>query len=493
MARIHPTMTQIAYPGAGRRKFLKLLGAGALAPVAFPALGADGANGRVRIGMIGCGSRGRGLANQFAGLSDVRIVALADPEQLHLDRTADALDKANRGKPALFRDYRELLDLPDVDAVVIASPNHWHTLHTIHACQAGKDVYTEKPVTHHVGEDAKLLEAEKKYSRIVQAGTQNRSDTGLIEAFDAIRSGEFGKILSVRGLCYRNRASIGKRDTPLTPPNTLDYNLWLGPGTDQPIMREKIHYDWHWDFNTGNGDIGNQGVHETDLITWVLGDPPPPTSVRSFGGRFVWDDAGNTPNMLTTWFPLAGVPVIFEVNNLWIRPGTNNAPAFKSIRVGVIVTCEGGEFRGGRGGGHVYAPDSSERLKSFPGDAGGRHARNFIDAVKSRRAEDLRAPLAASCRSSALAHHANTSYLAGTAAATAGLRDALPDHAELRDVLDTQVAHLGRWSVDADVDRFTLGADLRIDPATGRLTGPLAGSPLEVPERRAAFALPEVV
>ncbi len=488
-------MTTLPQPLASRRRFIKTVSASALVTLGFPALGAVGANERVRLGLIGCGWRGGQLFKQFNDpklVKNIEFVALSDPDTENMEKVAAMAPNGGAGKLARHRDYRALLEQPDIDAVVIASPNHWHALHMIHACQAGKDVYLEKPVSHHLGEHAAMLAAEKKSNRIVQAGTQNRSEVGLIEAFNAMRAGELGKIISARGLCYRNRESIGKLDAPLTPPSTVDYNLWLGPAKDEPIMRPKFHYDWHWLYNTGDGDMGNQGPHELDLIAMALGDPEPPESMMSFGGRFAWDDAGDVANVHTSWFDLAGVPVIFEVNNLWDTPKVNRAPAFKSLRVGVIITCEKGEFRGGRGGGQWVGPDGKERMKRFEGDGGSRHIPNFIDAVRSRRSQDLHAPLLASCKSATLSHMANVSYRAGEQASVSAIREALPGQAEIHELLDTQIKHLGRWDIDPEKTRYTLGRKITANPKTGRLTGDLAGSELESPTPRPGFELPDL-
>lgn len=478
-----------------RRQFLKSAGASVLLTMGMPALGAMGANDRVRLGLIGCGWRGGQLFKQFNNpkqVKNVEFVAISDPDLNQMEQVAAMAPDGEGSKLARHRDYRALLERTDIDAVVIASPNHWHALHMIHACQAGKDVYLEKPVSHHLGEHAVMLAAEKRFGRIVQAGTQNRSETGLKEAFDAMRAGELGAILSARGLCYRNRTSIGILDAPLQIPDSIDYPLWLGPARDVPILRPKLHYDWHWDYNTGDGDMGNQGPHELDLISMALGDPEPPSTMRGFGGRFAWDDAGNVANLHTSWFELAGIPCVFDVNNLWVRPGTNAAPAFKSLRVGVIITCEHGEFRGGRGGGYWVGPDGKERLRRFSGDGGSRHAQNFIDVVRSRKAADLAAPLSASCKSATLSHMANVSHRSGELVSTAAIREVMRDQAELREVLDTQIEHLGRWDVDPEKTRFTLGREVTLDPATGRLTGELAGSQLEAPTHRDGFELPKI-
>ncbi len=481
-----------AFPtGVSRRHFLKAAGATTLATL--PSFGVVGANDRIRLGVIGCGGRGTSLMKQFGALPDASIVAIADPDTAQMDRAVRRT--GIRPTPGRHQDYRKLLERDDVDAVLVTSPNHWHALHTIHACQAGKDVYVEKPVTHKLAEAEPMLAAAEKYGRIVQAGTQNRSDQGLVEAFDFLRSGELGKITAVRGLCYRNRKSIGaKRSTPLTPPDTLDYDLWLGPAQDRPILRPRLHYDWHWVWHTGNGDIGNQGPHELDLMTWVLGDPPPPATVRSFGQRFGWDDAGQTPNLQTAWFELGGVPCIFEVNNLWVRPETNAAVAYKGIRVGLVVTCEGGEFRGGRGGGYVVGPDGRERLRKFPGDAGGGHARNFLEAIRSRDADSLNGRLDRSCASSGLAHLANISHRAGKPATATQLREGLlASRPDLLEVLDRQKAQLERWSIDPDKVPYTIGAELAVDPETGKVAGDLADPTIADPPNRDGYPLPDPV
>ncbi len=468
-----------------RRRFLQTAG---YAATAMTLRGQGGANGQVRIGIIGCGIRGNGLASQFSELADVRIAAVCDPDTARMDKTAAKLGS----KPDRIRDYRQLLERKDIDAVIVASPNHWHALHTIHACQAGKDVYVEKPVSHDIWEGRQMAAAALRYSRIVQAGTQNRSDVGLIKAFDFIHRGNIGKITAIRGLCMQNREPIGKLATPLTPPATVDYNLWLGPAADEPIYRPQLHYDWHWVFNTGNGNIGNQGPHEMDLIRWVLGDPPMPAEVRSFGGRYAWNDAGTTPNMQAAWFDLAGVPVLFEVNDMRLRPDLNSPANYKGIRVGVIVTCEGGEFRGGRGGGYVLAPDGKTRLAKFPGDAGAGHARNFIDAIRSRRAEDLRAPVGQAHQSAALSHLANVSLQGGETMNLSDLRAALPDREDLREILDRQLAQLKHWNVDPRSTPCSLGAALTLDPATESLVSPDSCRKFYQPEYRKEFTVPEI-
>lgn len=475
-----------------RRRFLQ---AAAYTTAAMSLRGQNviGANDQVRLGLIGCGERGGGLAQQFAALPNTRIVAVSDPDTAHMDQITAALFKKTGGnKPDAHRDYRRLLERKDIDAVIIASPNHWHALHTIHACQAGKDVYVEKPVCHDIWEGRQLIAAANRYQRVVQAGTQNRSDVGLIDAFKYIQQGNIGKIKSVHGLCLQNRQSIGKVETPIKPPATLDYNLWLGPAIDQPILRPSLHYDWHWVYNTGNGNIGNQAPHEIDMIRWVLGDPPLPTTLQSFGGRFGWDDAGETANMQSVWFNLGEVPVVFELNDMRVTPDLNSAASYKGIRVGLIVTCEQGEFRGGRGGGYVLAPDGVTKLQKFPGDAGKNHAQNFIDVVRSRRMADLRAPIRQAHQSSVISHLANISLRSGTSLPLEKLRAAVPNNADLHDIIERQQQQLGEWQVDLKTTPCSLGAELNFDPKTETLAGPEESRKYYQPEYRSGFAIPEI-
>ena len=336
-----------------------------------------------------------------------------------------------------------------------------------------------------------MVAAAEKYGRVVQAGTQNRSDPALISAFQYIKEGKIGAIKAVRGLCFRNRESIGKLDQPLVPPKTCDYDLWLGPCQHKPIYRPQLHYDWHWDFNTGDGDIGNQGPHEFDLMSWVLGDPEMSKEVFSFGGRFGWNDAGDTANMQVATCELGGVPCIFEVNNMWLTPERNVEVVYKGIRVGIIVTCEGGEFRGGRGGGYVLGPDGKEKIAKFPGDAGKGHMQNFIDVIRSRKMQDLIAPVRLSHKSAAIPHFANISLRSGQQVTLDKLPSLLPQTADMEDILARQRQQLTDWKIDFSKTTCSFGSKVSVDPKTGDLTGPEAAA-FNRPQYRKGFEVPEL-
>ena len=331
--------------------------------------------------------------------------------------------------------------------------------------EAGKAVYVEKPVSYELGEGWQLVAAAQKLNGVIAAGLQNRSDPGPIEGIKYVRAGNLGAIQSLHICTFRNRRSIGPRlAQPLKLPSTLDYNLWLGPAAEQPIYRQSLHYDWHWDWNLGNGDIGNQGPHEIDLAAWVLGEPDLPKEVVSFGGRFGWDDAGMTPNMHTAAYMHAGVPVIMEVNDMWLSPDRNVPSNREKTRVGIIARCENGILRGGRGGMTAYELDGQTVIQKFPGDGGKRHMANFIAAVRQGHGRDLNAKLDTSVRSAGVAHLANLSYRCGRSAPFAQLEDVTSGNDLLGTILEEQTKQLKDWGIESP--QFTLGETVKYNQET---------------------------
>jgi predicted dehydrogenase len=468
--------------------------AGPESPIGAPAVSQSikGSNDDIRIALVGMGIRAEVTLKAFSGMKGVRVVALCDPDT---EQTAKHTAKFDPPYPyETYTDVRKVIDHPDIDAVAIQTSNHWHALIAIWACQAGKDVYVEKPVSHTIWEGRQLVKAKDKYNRIVQSGTQNRSDLGLRPMFEWLHAGNIGAIKSVRGLCYRNRTSIGKIDQPLVPPATADYDLWLGPAQDEPLYRPNLHYDWHWDFNTGNGGIGNQGPHETDLVRWALSDDGMPASVMSFGGRFGWNDAGNTPNMMVTAYDFNGIPAIFEVRQLRLKPDVNAVANFKGIRVGIIIECEGGSFRGGRSGGWIFDQDG-KKMKQFKGDGGGSHMANFIKAVRSRKESDLRCPVETGHYGAAMGHMANISYRLGQPVSPDGLSEALSDREDLLEALERFNGHLADWNIDLTATPWKLGPTLTYDGNNDRFAGGHAQEANAMLHRkdRAPFIVPEQV
>jgi predicted dehydrogenase len=285
-------------------------------------------NETVRLAVIGVRSRGLEHVSGFNQLKDVRITTICDVDQNVIGRAMKAVEKRNGSEPKYVQDLRRVFDDKDIDAVSIATPNHWHSLAAIWAVQAGKDVYVEKPVSHNVSEGRRTVEAARKYGKIVQAGTQCRSNQGIKDAVDFLRSGKLGKVYMAKGLCYKPRGSIGhKPEGPV--PEGLDYNLWVGPAEMRPFNANKLHYNWHWNWNTGNGDLGNQGIHQMDIARWGLGKSELPKAVQASGGRFGYEDDGETPNTELVALEFDDCLLQFEVRGL---PTNDEAKA----KIGVL-------------------------------------------------------------------------------------------------------------------------------------------------------------
>ncbi len=453
----------------GRRDFLttSLAGMSALGALARPAWAApQGANDAIRVAVIGVRGQGNYHLRLFKKIPGVRIVAICDIDQAVLDERAAQLAAENI-QVAKYTDVRKLLESRDVDAVSIAAPNHWHSLMAVWACQAGKDVYVEKPVSHNVWEGRKIVEAAAKYGRIVQAGTQSRSDEALHELKAYLASGQIGKILRARGLCYKRRDNIGKVAGPQPIPPGVDYELFCGPSPLMPLRRKQLHYDWHWVWPTGNGDIGNQGIHEMDMCRWMLGEETLPPRVFSFGGRFGYDDDAETPNTLVAILDYPAAPLIFEVRGLPAQAGANFMDHYKGVRIGITIECEHGYFAGGAGGGIVYDNDG-KRIKALPSAGGGLHIPNFIDAVRSRKPSDIKAPVLGGHLSSALCHLPNVSYRLGAQMPMADAKAQFASRADVTEAFDRFSAHLTANGVDVAKTEATVGPVLDILPGEER-------------------------
>jgi predicted dehydrogenase len=372
--------------------------------------------------------------------------------------------EGKQGKPPRYeKDIRKVVEDKSIDIVSIATPNHWHALMAVWAMQNGKDVYVEKPATHEVREGAITTAAARKYNRICQVGTQSRSNPGMREAIAYVQSGKIGKVDLAVGLCYKTRGSIGKVTKPTEPPATMDYDLWCGPAEKLPVMRAKLHYDWHWVWNTGCGDLGNQGVHEMDKARWGLGKTTMPASVFSLGGRFGYVDDGETANTQLCVFDYGAEKMIFEVRGL-------KTDDYKGARVGNIwVGSEGYVVCPNYAGGVAYDKDGKQVAK-FSGGSDQHHFDNFVKAVRSRKVEDLNCDVAEGHLSAALCHLANISYRLGTETpigkAVNVSRDKVVDEFAAR-----MVEHLKDNRVDVEATKGHFGPRLVIDPKTERFTG----------------------
>jgi predicted dehydrogenase len=398
-----------------------------------------GANDRVRVAV--CGIRGRGFDHiqAYAHLKNVEIAALCDVDENVTARRLGDIEKMGLAKPATFVDVRKLLEDKSIDAVSIATPNHWHTLIAIWACQAGKDVYVEKPCSHNLWEGRQLVRAAEKYQRIVQHGTQSRSARAMVEGVRRLHEGLIGDVYLARGMCFKWRSTIGHAPVEPVPPG-VHYDLWTGPAPLEPFTKNRFHYNWHWIWDTGNGDLGNQGIHQVDVARWGLGLKFP-NRISATGGHFMFEDDQQTPNTLNCAFEYELADgkrrmLEFEVRH-WITnheaevgtpelgtPAPPPRPANASKELGPASGSRdtiGNIFYGSKG----YLASGDEDADMFrtwlgedqePGPtehAGGDHFANFIDCVRSRKKEDLNAPIEDGHISCALVHLANASYRLG--------------------------------------------------------------------------------
>jgi len=450
-----------------RRSFLKSsIVAGSMAVIPYSHV--RGANERIRVGVIGLGSRGPLLLKQFDGLDGVEVAAICDPDSQRVASNAEYFSKQGR-KVDQHIDLRRIMDDMSIDVVVTATPNNWHGLVTVWSCQAGKDVYVEKPASYNIYEGRKMVQAARKYDRVVQTGTQNRSDVGFRDAVAYVKNGSLGKIKWVYGLWYKQREGIGRVQAPVSVPDNIDYNLWTGPAELNPLMRTNLHYDWHWQWATGNGEMGNLGAHQVDDCRWAAGHKGLPQRVMSFGGRFSVDDDGQTPNTQLAVFDYKDVPIVAEIRNLPVKKGARSMDHLRGVRAGNIIQCEGGHFAGGRGGGWAY-DNAGKKIKQFPGDGGGGHAQNFIDAVRSRKREGLHAEIMEGHTSAALCHMANISYRIGHGSDVASIAEQVGHNEQAGEALGRIEKHLLANEVELDKTPLRMGPWVKLDSGFEKMT-----------------------
>jgi predicted dehydrogenase len=398
-----------------------------------------GANERVRVAICGLRGRGRDHLHNYSQIQNAEIAAFCDIDNTVLQARLADMEKMGLRKPTTYTDVRKLLEDKSIDAVSIATPNHWHALIAIWACQAGKDVYVEKPCSHTLWEGKQLVKAAHRYNRIVQHGTQIRSATSVREAVQKIKEGLLGDTYMARGLCYKWRDTIGHASQEEVPAG-VDYDLWTGPAPKHPFTRNRFHYNWHWFWDYGNGDLGNQGVHQVDVARWGMGLEFP-TKVSAIGGHFMFDDDQQTPNTLNCAFEF-DLPegkrrmITFEVRH-WIAnheaeigtvylgtPEKKSSPG--KAKLGPMAGSHnsvGNIFYGSKGYLSTGDEDAAtyavwlgrEQAPEEPVHGGSEraHFENFIDCVKSRKKENLNAPIEEGHISCALMHLANASYRLG--------------------------------------------------------------------------------
>ncbi|MHC4434786.1 MAG: Gfo/Idh/MocA family protein [Planctomycetota bacterium] len=476
--------------GLTRRTFTKSTLAGAAALAVAPYSRVLGANNDIRVAVVGFRSQGSNHIKYFSGIPGVRVVALCDADTSFVDREERKFKEKNE-KVDTYVDVRKLLEDKNIDAIITATPNHWHSLVTVWACQAGKDVYVEKPVSHNIWEGRKMVEAARKYNRIVQTGTQRRSDEGLTAAFAYIKQGNLGRILRARCYYYSPRGPIGKVDGPQPIPKTVNYDLWTGPAPMAPLMRKNLHYDWHWQWPYGNGDLGNNGIHFIDTCRWALGYSHLAPRVISFGGKFLWDDDRQTPNAQVAFYDYEPAPIIFEMRNLPRKKGDSAMdPTYRRTRADTVIECEGGYVAGG------WAYDyADKKIRQFKVSGGGSHHANFIKAVRSRKISDLNADILQGHLSTALCHMGNISYRLGEVASRDEVMESVKSSKKLPDAFDRLQEHLLQNVVDVQKTPRLLGPWLTMDSDAERFTGQFSDRANEHLSRnyREPFVVPERV
>ena len=424
-------------------------------------------NDKLRVAVIGVHGRGMSHVAGFAGKNNCEVATICDCDEAVVKRAIGAVEKAQKTAPKFEQDIRKVMEDKSIDIVSIATPNHWHALAAVWAMRAGKHVYCEKPATHNVHEGRLMVQASRKYKRVCQVGTQSRSTTGMREAIQYIHDGKIGKVSLAYGTCYKPRKSIGKVDGPQEPPKSMDYDLWCGPARVIAPRRKTqfgtVHYDWHWTWEYGNGDFGNQGVHEADKARWGLNLPGLPMSVMSVGGRFGYVDDGETPNTQLNLYDFGTAQMLFEVRGL-------DTKDYKGTKVGNI-------WFGDRG--YVVCPSYSSgiaydmdgnKLQEFKGGSEQQHFDNFVKAARSGKQSDLNCDVEEGHLSAALCHLGNISYRLGQSVPLSDITFGARRPA-LAEAFDRMKQHLVDNKVDAKEAKCLLGRKLTIDPKTEKFIG----------------------
>jgi hypothetical protein len=475
-----------------RRDFIKQgLAAGAAFSVA-PALVRAAQSDEVNVGFISCGSRANQLMSNFEKVAGLNVGGLCDPDEGRLAKTGQRYPDAKQ-----WKDLRGLLDDDTIDAVVVSTCNHWHCLAAIWAMEAGKDVYVEKPLSHSQWEGRQTVNAARKYDRICQVGTQQRSDPMQAEIKKFLHEEQaLGKIVSARVNRYGVRGPIGKRDTPLEIDPGIDYDLWLGPAQDEPIYRDNLQYDWHWDWNTGSGEMGNWGVHVLDdLRNNVFQDKVAlPKRIFGGGGRVAWNDAGETPNVHFVYFDTGGIPVVIGLSNLTKAPGDRGTASHPGPGSGYIAYCEGGRFEGQRGGAKAFDNDG-QIVKEFKGTGGNDlHQQNFIDAVRSRKVEDLNTDVEVGHLSTGWCNLANIAFQTGKPFDEQDAGQVEGDQGVWSSLLDEMRVHLSAHGLKIDGGEIVLSPMLTVDVESETFTGEHADAANALLKRqyRTGYEVPEI-
>lgn len=482
-----------------RRQFVKRAAVGA-ASIGVPLLVSSrvfGANETIRVAVVGLGSRGVDVhVPSMEQQKGVSVVALCDPDRSRLATAAKRFEQKYHRAPQQYVDIRKLLENKEVDVVSHATQTYWHVLGTIWACQAGKHVYVEKPACHYIWEGRQMVAAARKYNRLVQIGSQERSIPGTREAVEWVRAGNLGKIKMITGFVNKPRTSVGKGTVPLQIPPEVDYDLWCGPAKKVPLYRDRLHYDCAFDWNTGGGDAVNQGAHQMDVARWVLGETDLPRRVMSIGGRFQFNDAADCANTLIIYYDFPTAPVIYEVHNFRSAKGVRQAPLFRGLEVGAAVDCEGGYVMF-RLGAKAFDTKGNEikrfgEIKEGPGAEDHLHFENFIDAVRVSDRQKLHAEILEGHVSASVCHTGNISYRLGKKATVEEIRKVTGEIPAWNEAFDRLLAHLKANEIDVSGRTITLGPWLETIPGQERFKDNAEANAIVKGSYRAPFEVPEV-
>lgn len=421
----------------------------------------------VRIAVIGINGQGNALAKSMAGQPGARLDVLCDVDSAVLARRKKEF--ADRGVATrTVGDPRQVFDDDSIDAVVIATPNHLHSILSVMALEAGKHVYVEKPVSHVVKEGRAIVAAAAATGLVCQTGTHGRSSEAIRQAVEFAQQGGIGKISCSRGLCYKPRKSIGTVSGPQFAPSTVDYDRWLGPVSYQPLDRPRLHYDWHWNLHTGNGDLGNQGIHQMDIARWALNEDGLPSRVRSIGGRIGYVDAGDSPNTHIVMLDYDTAPLIFEVRGLPKNKAQQrdkwSMDRYQGIGIGNIIHGENGMVLISNNYSKAHAVDNDgKEIGTWSGTND--HRRNFVEAVRANDPTMLTAPIIEGHLSSACCHLGLVSHQVGEVATAEAIGGTFGHDALLGEAWSRMKAHITANEVDLAATPLTLGRTLSIDSA----------------------------
>ncbi len=443
------------------------------------------ANERLNVAVVGVKGRGGSHIGAWAGRKDTVIRYVVDVDRQYGEQRVGEIEKRQGVRPVFVEDLRVALDDKSVDFVSIATPNHQHSLQAIWAMQAGKDVYVEKPVSHNVSEGRRAVEAARKYKRICQTGTQCRSNPGMIELIRQIHDGKIGEVKVGRGLCYKPRGSIGPKGDYKVP-ESVNYDLWCGPAQQLPLTRKSLHYDWHWVWEYGNGDLGNQGIHQMDVARWGMGVKTLCNAVMSYGGRLGYEDAGETANTQVVVHDYGPQTLVFEVRGL-------KTSDYRGAKVGVIFEgTEGYAVSPSYNGGVIFDKDGNKVSEYKEGDDK-HHFANFLKAVRSRAIADLSADIEEGHLSSALCHLGNISYRLGSQLSADELDKQLATFQttdDAKETLSRTLAHLSDNGIDMAGTKLGVGPVLAFDPQSETFPGNDQANAMLTREYRKPFVVP---